>query len=148
MGKDDFKYFNQEFDMDVLNLVKQKGFNCQELPSKEKFDSSLTDKKISDKEYDYVLKIWNKFEMKTIKDYHILYLKCDVLLLGDFLEEFRNNSLNNYGLCPSYYLSALALNWDAMLNMTKVVKLELIPHPDMHIFFEKRRQLKVNVRLI
>ena len=52
--------------MDVLNLVKQKGLNCQELPSKEKFDSSLTDKKISDKEYDYVLKIWNKFEMKTI----------------------------------------------------------------------------------
>ena len=66
MGKDDFKYFNQEFDMDVLNLVKQKGLNCQELPSKEKFDSSLTDEKISDKEYDYVLKIWNKFEMKTI----------------------------------------------------------------------------------
>ena len=67
------------------------------------------------------------------------------------MEFFRytfSNTLNNYGLCPSYYLSALALNWDAMLNMTKVVKLELIPHPDMHIFFEKRRQLKVNVRLI
>ena len=28
------------------------------------------------------------------------------------------------------------LSWDAMLKMTKI-KLELIPDPDMHIFFEK-----------
>ena len=51
-------------------------------------------------------------------------------------EKFRNNSLNNYGLCPSHYLSAPALNWDAMLNMTKM-ELELISVPDMYIFFEK-----------
>ena len=42
--------------------------------------------------------------MKTIKDYHDLYLKCDVLLLADVFEKFRNNSLNNFGLCPSHYL--------------------------------------------
>ena len=50
----------------------------KELLSKEKFYSSLTGKKISNKEYDNVLKVWNKFEMKTVKDYHDLYLKCDV----------------------------------------------------------------------
>ena len=33
-------------------------------------------------------------------------------------------------------MSAPALSWDAMLNMTKV-ELELIPDPDMYIFFEK-----------
>ena len=58
--------------------------------------------------------------MKTMKDYHDLYLKCDVLLLADVFEKFRNNSLKNYGLCPSHYLSAPALSWDAMLNMTNV----------------------------
>ena len=32
-----------------------------------------------------------------MKDYHGLYLKCDVLLLGELFEKFGNNSLNNYG---------------------------------------------------
>ena len=44
--------------------------------------------------------------MKSTKDYRDLYLKCDVLLLADVLEKFRNNSLKNYGLCRSHYLSA------------------------------------------
>ena len=76
--------------------------------------------------------------MKMMKDYQDLYLKCDGLLLADVLEKFNNNnnSLKNYGLCSSHYLSAPALSWDAMLNMTKV-ELELITYPDMYIFFEK-----------
>ena len=92
----------------------------EELPSKKKFYSSLTDRKISDKEYEHVLNVWKKIEMKAVKDYHNLYLKCDVLLLADVFEKFRNNSLKNYGLCPSHYLSAPGLSWDAMLKMTKI----------------------------
>ena len=71
--------------------------------------------------------------MKTIKDYHKLYLKCDILLLADAIEKFRNNSLKNYGLCPSHYLRAPGLSWETMLKVTKI-KLELIPDPDMYIF--------------
>ena len=44
-----------------------------------------------------------------MKDYHDLYLKCDILLLADVLEKFRYNSLKNYGLCPS-------LRWDNILK--------------------------------
>ena len=51
--------------------------------------------------------------MKTMKDYHDLYL-----LLAVVFEKFRNNSFKNYGLCPSHYLSAPGLSWDAMLKMT------------------------------
>ena len=80
-------------------------------------------------------KVWNKSEMKTMKDYHDFYLKCDVLLLADVFEKLRNNNPKNYGLCQSHYLSVPALRWDAMLNMIEV-KLELIPDPKMHIFFE------------
>ena len=108
----------------------------EEMPSKENFYSSLTDRKINDKEYEHVLNIWNKFEIKTMKDSHDLYLKCDVLLLADLLEKFRNNSLTNYGLCRSHYLRLPVLSWDAMIKMTKT-ELELILVPDMYIFFEK-----------
>ena len=55
------------------------------------------------------------------------------LLLADVFEQFRHNSLKNYGLCPSHYLSLTALNWDAVLNMTKV-ELELIADPHMYIW--------------
>ena len=57
LGKDDFKYSSQEFDNNVLDLVKEKGFYHyeyisdfekfkEELPGKEMFYSSLTDKNL------------------------------------------------------------------------------------------------------
>ena len=72
--------------------------------------------------------------MKTMKDYHDLYLKCDVLLLTDVFEKFGNNSLKNYALCSSHYLRASALSWDVMLDITKI-KLELISDLEMYLFF-------------
>ena len=137
---------SQEFDNNVLDLDKRKGFYPyeyltdfekfkEELPNKEKFYSSSNDRKITDKEYEHVINVWKKTEMKTMKDYHDLYLKCDVLLLADVFEIFRNNSLKNYGLCPSHYLSAPGLSWDTMLKMTKI-KLIIISDPDMYILFE------------
>ena len=40
----------------------------EQLPIKENFYSSLTSRKISDKEYKHFLNVWNNFEMKTRKD--------------------------------------------------------------------------------
>ena len=76
------------------------------MTKKEKFYSSLTGKTNSKKDYDGALKVRNKFDMKMIKGYHDLYLKSDFLLLADVSEKFRNNSLKNYGLCLSNYMSA------------------------------------------
>ena len=45
----------------------------EQLPSKEKFYSSLTGKKNSSKEYDHALEVWSTSEMKTMKDYHNLH---------------------------------------------------------------------------
>ena len=98
-----------------MTVVKQKAFylyGCishfekykEESSSKEKFYMSST-----------VLNVRNKFDMKAIKDYHKLYLKCDVLLLADVFEKIRANSVRNYGFCPSHYLDAPDLIWDAML---------------------------------
>ena len=74
--------------------------------------------------------------MKTMKDYHDFCLKCDVLLSADVFEKFRNNSLTNYGLCPSHYVSAPGFRSNTMLKMTKV-ELKLITDHDMFIFFQK-----------
>ena len=155
LRKDDFKFLSQEFDNNLLDLVKQKGFYPYEYMSgfenlKKNFVSKkslLKGKKNNDKEYEHVLNVWNKFEMKTMKDYHDLHLKCDVLLLADVFEKFRNNSLKNYGFCPSHCLSAAALSWDAMLNM-KQINLEHISDPDMHIFFEKGMRSGISYILV
>ena len=108
----------------------------EELSLKEKFYSLLTNRKLSDKEYEHVLNVWKKIEMKTMKDCHNLYLKCDVLLLADVLNKFRNNSFKNYGLFPSHYLSAPGLSRDAMLKITKI-KHGFVSDSDIDIFFEK-----------
>ena len=87
------------------------------LPVK-RYASLLTGKKINDKEYEHVITVWKRFEMKIMKDYHDLFLKCDVLLLPDLFEKIRRSSLKNYGLCPSPYLRTLALILGSMRNMT------------------------------
>ena len=46
--------------------------------------------------------------METMKDFHDLFLKCDVLLLADLLEKIKYNILKKYGLFPSYCLSGPA----------------------------------------
>ena len=56
-----------------------------------------------------------------MKDYHDLYLKCDVLLLADVFEIFKNNCLKNDRLCPTHHLSATFSICDAILNMKKVL---------------------------
>ena len=44
---------------------------------------------MSDKKYEHVLKVWTKFEIKTMKVYHDLYLKCDVLILADVFQKLK-----------------------------------------------------------
>ena len=78
-------YLSRKFDNDVLDLVKQKGFFfisisivlkclkkiCQ---VKKSFMVRWQVKKNGDKEYEYVLNVWNKLEMKTLKDFHNLWI--------------------------------------------------------------------------
>ena len=81
LSKNDFKYLIQDFDNNVLDLIKQKWLYPneymrdfkkfkEEFPSKQKFYSFLTGEKITDKEYEHVFNVWNKFEIKMMKDYH------------------------------------------------------------------------------
>ena len=68
--------------MTLKNLMKQSYLKV--------FYSLLQDEHVSDEDHGHTKKNSNDFEMKLMGDYHILYLKTDILLLTDVFEEFRN----------------------------------------------------------
>ena len=105
------------------------------LPGKNEFYSSLGGKGISKKEYQYILKVWNTFGMKTMKNYHDLYLKYDLLLLADVFEKKIEIDASNIMVCV-LVITRDSVSWDAMFSMTKVEP-ELISDVDINLFFEK-----------
>ena len=106
------------------------------LPPREEFYSKLNDEDISDEDYQQAINVWNTFGCKTIKDYHDLYLKSDVLLLADVFENFRKTCLKHYKLDPAHYYTSPGLAWDACLKTTGQ-NLELLSDYDMLMMFER-----------
>ena len=119
-------------------------FNEEKLPAKNIFtkdgkiggDNKISDDHISVKDYLTCEKIWGKFEMKNMGDYHDHYLKKDILQLTDVFENFIDTCFKYYGLDPCHYFSSPGLSWDAMLKMTGV-KLDKIYNIDKYLFIEK-----------
>ena len=111
-------------------------FSEDKLPDKSTFFSYLKEECISEKDYQRANDVWNAFKMKTMGDYHDLYLQTDVLLLADVFEKFIKTCLDYYGLDPCHYFSSPGLSWDAMLKTTGI-ELELLVDIDMHLFIEK-----------
>ena len=90
-----------------------KRFNEDKLCATKYFYSSTKDKKnskdgitsdghVSIEDYMACEKIWDKFNMKNMGDYHDHYLKKDVLLLTDAFEKFIDACLKYYGLDPCH----------------------------------------------
>ena len=147
LPKDDLIYTSKAFKGKRLDLMSQKGvypydymdsfekFNEKELPTKDQFYSILNDQHITDDEYNHAKEVWNTFMIRTLGDYHDLYLVSDVLLLTDVSENFRKTCMQYYKLDPCHYFSSPGLSWDAMLKMT-YIKLELMTDIDMFQFIE------------
>ena len=116
LSDEDFKYLVEEFNSKHLKILKQKGdypyeyinnfkkFDEYRLPARKYFFSPTkkgkidNDCKISDgyrsiEDYLVCEKIWNKFMMKNMGDYHDHYLKRDALLLTDVFEKFISTCL-------------------------------------------------------
>ena len=144
---DDFHNTKQAFKKNV-NLLTRKGvypydyvsslekLTETQLPPKEEFYSKLNDEDITDDDYQHAINVWNTFECKTIRDYHNLYLKSDVLLLSDVFENFRKTCLKHYKLDSVHYYTSPGLAWDACLKETGQ-NLQLLHDYDMLMMFER-----------
>ena len=75
------------------------------LPPQEAFFNTLTESDISEENYEYALKIWNVFKCETLRDFHTLYMKCDVALICDVFEHFCKIAHTDYKLDPKYYIT-------------------------------------------
>ena len=147
LPRESLKYTSKEFKDEKLDLMARKGvypydyMDCfdkfnEKLPTKENFFSIMNNEHISNKDYKHAKTVWKTFKLKTMGEYHDLYLKSDILLLADVFENFRKTCLEYYKLDPCHYFTSPGLSWDAMLKMTNI-KLELMIDIDMFQFIEK-----------
>ena len=81
-------------------------FDEEHLPDKSDFYSSLNMEEISGVDYRHDEKVFNKFDIRNLGEYHDLYVQSDTLLLADVFTNFRNMCIEDYGLDLVYFLSA------------------------------------------
>ena len=153
LGKNDLHCLRRFFPEDA-DLLSRKGvFPYEFMDSFEKFNFTFPEKdaffsqlsgKVSDEDYFHAKEVWKKFGMKSLGEYHDLYLKTDVFLLADVVENFRTVLLKNYLLDPAWFLTAPAFFWCAMLKMTGV-ELELICEGNIEMFQFFERQIRGGV---
>ena len=105
-------------------------------PPKEAFFSKLSDQHISEDDYAHAQRVWETFGCCNLGDYHDLYNRTDVLLLGDVFETFRKTCMQQYGLNPAHYYISPGLRWDTLLKKTGA-ELELLTDFGQHLFIEK-----------
>ena len=136
------RHLGQQLELVTRKQVFPYEFMCSldrlaspELPPIEAFYSSLTDSSISQEDYQHAVKVWETFDMKSMKDYQNLYVMTDVLLLADVFEEFRRMSMSYYKLDPAHFYTTPGLTYHSCLKYTKV-NLELYTDIDMLLMTE------------
>ncbi len=110
LRSEDFVHTMRHSPINKYALLIRKGVFCYDywdgpqkasetkLPPREAFYSRLTEEHITEEDYQHAQKVWTTFELKTLGEYHDLYLKTDVLVLSDVFENFRSTCMKNYGL--------------------------------------------------
>ena len=100
-------------------------FDETSLPNKETFYTNLNIKSITDVDYRHAKRVFEVFNIKSLGEYHDLYVKSDTLLLSDVFENFKNKCNEIYEFDPAHFLSAPGLTWKACLKNIGV-KIDLL----------------------
>ena len=96
-----------------------KRFNETELPSKDKFYSTLNLEDISDVDYANAINVWNIFNINNLGEYHDLYVQLDTALLDDIFENFRDKHIETDKLDLAYFLTTPGLSWWVCLKKNR-----------------------------
>ena len=120
---DNFELLKEKTAFPYEWLTKENIYD-KELPSIDKFYSSLKLQDIEKEEYDKTLEIYKKLNCKNIKDYLDIYMTLDVCLQADIFNTFRNIIWDKFEIDCSKYITSCSLSLDLMLKYTKI-KIEL-----------------------
>ena len=120
---DNFELLKEKVCFPYEWLTKDNIFD-KELPSVDKFYSSLKLQDIKKEEYDKTLEIYKKLKCKNVKDYLGIYMKLDICLQSDIFNAFKNTIWNKFEIDCSKYITSCSLSLDLMLKYTKL-KIEL-----------------------
>lgn len=147
LHKDDLVETKKIVSDDKIDLVLRKGvfpydyidsldrFEETSLPPPEMFYNKLNGLAIKQEDYEYAVKVWRELNMKTLGDYNDFYVKLDVTLLTDVMEQFRNVCMSAYGLDCFHYFTSPGLAWQSMMKETKC-ELQLLTDIDMILMVE------------
>ena len=106
-------------------------FRETSLPPKEAFYSSLTEQNITDQQYQHAQNVWESFGCQNLGD----YVRLDMALLADVVEETRRILYQKYELDISHYFSLPMIANDALFKHTQE-KIDLLYTPDVHLWVE------------
>jgi len=82
-----------------------------DLPEKDAFYSSLSEKSISSKDHKFARYCWKKFGVKNLLQYAEIYCRCDTLLLAEIFQKFRKEMYDFSSLDCIYYVSLPGFSW-------------------------------------
>ena len=122
------KHFPREEERDLLlrkgvypydHMSSWDRFSDKSLPPMSAFYNKLNESHISEADYAHAQNIWTAFQISDMGRYHNLYQLCDVLLLADVFENFRDLCLTSYHLDPAHFYTSPGLAWESMLKREK-----------------------------
>lgn len=84
---------------------------------------------------DMFKRIVDVFQMRTVKDYHDLYLRCDVLQIADVFMKARETLFHTHDIDIAKYVGMPSASWAAFLKMNPDMELPLYTETRFAEFF-------------
>lgn len=98
-----YKILQHHFVNTDMSLLKRKGvypsnyvfwfakFDEKEISPASTFENCLTCEPINENKYEHAQKVWKTFKLQEFGQYNNLYLKTDILLLADVLQNYTSS---------------------------------------------------------